>query len=419
LRYTDNDAAVGVPYLQTLGVKYVMVFTEAAKNQADLQPELTLVRQSGPWNVYSVAGSDLVVPLDVQPVVVDERSGDPRERNLELGMSWFQHREEWAAMPADDGPAQWQRIDVAVDATRDDGLAPGEPGRKVDIVQPVEPIEVVDLPDVTVTDVHLGEQDMSFTVDKIGVPILVKMSYFPNWKVSGADGPYRIAPNLMVVVPTSNDVHLTYGRSSLDIAAYAMSFVGIGMLIMWRRRGDVRHGVDSPLAILGDALLGGAHPRADLDTGLDASLDPVTGLDARGVDPVTGLEARGVDRRPDAQWDDRDLVWADDRNPTGAVPIVVAPAAGSLPAPTSPAATAAPPPPVVSAATSAVPPLGSQAHDDNDGFDPTGVLQRDELDLTVPNPRPPAEQEITSSGTANGDDPDELGPDPSPPVDRL
>ena len=71
LRYTDNDASVGVPYLQTLGVKYVMVFTEAAKRQADQQPELTLVRESGPWNVYAVADSDLVVPLAVQPVVVE------------------------------------------------------------------------------------------------------------------------------------------------------------------------------------------------------------------------------------------------------------------------------------------------------------------------------------------------------------
>src|SRR5690606_38415271 len=95
LRYDNNDAAIGVPYLQTLGVKYVMVFTDAARRQADLQPELTLVRESGPWNVYRVADSDLVVPLAVQPVVVNERDGDPRERNLELGMSWFQHRDEW------------------------------------------------------------------------------------------------------------------------------------------------------------------------------------------------------------------------------------------------------------------------------------------------------------------------------------
>ena len=30
----------------------------------------------GPWNIYEVADSDLVVPLAVQPVVVGHRSGD-------------------------------------------------------------------------------------------------------------------------------------------------------------------------------------------------------------------------------------------------------------------------------------------------------------------------------------------------------
>ena len=35
------------------------------------------------------------------------------------------------------------------------------------------------------------------------MPVVVKTSYFPNWEVQGAEGPYRLAPNLMVVVPTS------------------------------------------------------------------------------------------------------------------------------------------------------------------------------------------------------------------------
>jgi hypothetical protein len=239
LRYDNNDAKKGVPYLQSLGVKYVMVFTEAAKKQADLQPELTLAREVGPWNIYSVAGSDIVVPLAVQPVVVNTRPGDPRERNLELGMSWFQHRDEWAALPADDGPAEWQRIDVAADVSR-------RQEDRVDIVQPTEPIKVVDLPAVTVSDVVMGEEDLSFHVDQIGVPVLVKISYFPNWKVSGAEGPYRIAPNLMVVVPTANDVHLSYGRSSLDIAAYILTLIGIALLFLWRWRGDVVHATPAP-----------------------------------------------------------------------------------------------------------------------------------------------------------------------------
>jgi hypothetical protein len=217
-----------------------MVFTEAARAQADAQPELTKVRSVGPWNIYTVAGSDIVEPLTMQPVVVNRRDGDQRERNLELGMSWFQHRDEWVAMPADDGPAAWQRIDVLPDVNRrqDD---------RVDIVQPAQPITAVPLEPVSISDVQLGEQDLRFTVDQVGVPVLVKISYFPNWEVSGAEGPYRIAPNMMVVVPTSTDVHLHFGRSGVDLFAYLLTALGIVLLVVWRRIGDVRHRTASPL----------------------------------------------------------------------------------------------------------------------------------------------------------------------------
>lgn len=232
LRYTNNDASLGVPYLQALGVKYAMVFTDAARAEADAQPELTLVRQVGPWNIYRVADSELVVPLEVQPVVVAPRDGDQRERNLELGMSWFQQQDDWAAMPADGGPANWQRIEVVPDQNRiEDG--------RVDVVVPAQPIEPVALAPVTVSDVRLGDQDISFRVDQVGVPVVVRISYFPNWQADGAEGPWRIAPNLMVVVPTENDVRLSFERSGLDIAAYVLTLIGIGLLVYWRRVGDV------------------------------------------------------------------------------------------------------------------------------------------------------------------------------------
>ena len=60
-----------------------------------------------------------------------------------------------------------------------------------------------------VSNVQTSDDSLSFSVDKVGVPVLVKASYFPNWKVDGAKGPYRVAPNYMVVVPTSNRVTLT------------------------------------------------------------------------------------------------------------------------------------------------------------------------------------------------------------------
>ena len=314
LRYDDADAAKGVPYLQSLGVKYVMVFTEVARTEAETQPDLTLVGEVGPWDIYRVADSDLVVPLEVQPVVVGERGGDPRERNLELGMSWFQHRDEWAATPADDGPAAWQRIEVAPDLSR-------RQENQVDIVQPTEPIEVVDLPTVTVSGVVLGEQDLRFSVDQIGVPVLVKMSYFPNWQVSGADGPWRIAPNLMVVVPTANDVHLTYGRSNLDVVAYALTLLGLLALVGWRVLGDVRHPGSAPAGLMRD-LAPGSDP--------DFDLDPfVRGADGEPGRHDPGRDDPGRDDRWSESW--REPAWGNTATEFDLDPTTPPPPTSSVP----------------------------------------------------------------------------------------
>ena len=235
LRYDNNDATKGVAYLRALGVKYFMGFTPEAVTAASAQPGLVKVAQSGPWVVFRVSESDLVVPLTVQPVVVAMASGDPRERWLEIGTSWFQNADEWAALPAEDGPQEWQHINSEIDLTRRVG-EPGASGRRVDIVTPGEAIETVALPPVVVSDVVQGQSEVSFNVDKVGVPILVRVSYFPNWKVDGAKGPFRVAPNMMVVIPTSNTVKLQYGSTSLDYTAYLLTFIGIGILVRRRRK---------------------------------------------------------------------------------------------------------------------------------------------------------------------------------------
>jgi hypothetical protein len=248
VRYDDLTYAKGVPYMQSLGINYLMVYTDAARREAAARDDLTLIATSGPWEVYTVADSDLVEPLTVQPVVVNERPGDQRERHLELGMSWFRFRDEWAAMPADDGPPEWQRINADIkfeERTLDDD---GEP-RNIDILRPREVIEPVALPAVEVLDWTLENESLKFTVDRPGVPVVVKLSYFPNWKVTGAEGPYRIGPNMMVVIPTDNDVTLSFGRSSLDVVAYVLTLIGIVFAVMMWRRGPVRHRSANPLML--------------------------------------------------------------------------------------------------------------------------------------------------------------------------
>ena len=247
LRYTNNDAEVGTRHMRDLGVRYLMVRTDAAKAEAATTEGLEFVGVSGTWEIYEVQGSNIVEPLAVEPVVVDQadddwyKPGDQRERNLELGTSWFQNRDTWPAIPVDDGPEEWQRVTASIVEEQridpfDDQL------RKVDYVAPDGGFTPTPLPEVTVSDVEIRQQSVEFSVDEVGVPVIVKVSYFPNWQVEGAEGPYRAGANHMIVVPTSTEVTLTYdSRSALDWFFYLLTAIGIGLCFVWRRLGDVEH----------------------------------------------------------------------------------------------------------------------------------------------------------------------------------
>ena len=87
--------------------------------------------------------------------------------------------DEWAAMPADDGPETWQRIDVAIDPSRQEpeARAPtscGDPqsstSRAGQLVQPVQEIDVVDLPEVEVSNVDIEQQSVEFDVSELRCP---------------------------------------------------------------------------------------------------------------------------------------------------------------------------------------------------------------------------------------------------------
>lgn len=249
LRYVNNDPAQGIRYLQALGISYYLAVTPEAvakaESLASTEGSLILIETSGPWHIYEVTGSDVVVPLSANPVVVEERGGDQRERWLEIGSSWLQNPAEWVALPAADGPGDWQRVEVEVDLTRRSG-EPGSDSRKVDIVTVVDPVENSAFEPTTVSDVNIEDEAVSFTVSEVGRPVLVRVSYFPNWSAQGALGPYRVAPNMMVVIPTENDVRLTFGPSVVDRFAYLLTGVGIVLAVaIWRRERKERRAADS------------------------------------------------------------------------------------------------------------------------------------------------------------------------------
>jgi hypothetical protein len=215
LRYQGLNVDLGVQHLQLMGVKYYMAFSESAVAQAEGNEHLTEVATvpgaRGDWHVYQVEDAPLVESVTSLPAVVTDVPKGGRGWQ-DMAESWYLDPSQWDTLLASGGPDEWQRI------------TSGDEPRLND----VEPVEV--------TNIDEGRSSISFDVSDVGTPVLVKSSYFPNWEVDGADGPYRVAPNFMVVVPTSEHVELSYGRAPIEWFSWLLTFIGIALaIVLWRR----------------------------------------------------------------------------------------------------------------------------------------------------------------------------------------
>lgn len=254
LPYGALDVPLGIEHLQLLGVRYFMAASTQVQQAADADPALRLVASSGPWRseyagqelattwrIYEVKDSSLVTPLAEEPAVL---SGVGPGQSSWLGqvgpdgqpingpsVAWYLDPSAWRTELTAGGPSSWPRVGPASWHT-----APAVPE-----------------PKTTVSDVRTTADSVRFRVSRLGVPVLVKVSYFPNWQAQGADGPWRATPNLMVVVPTSHEVVLTYGSTHANDLGLVLSILGaLGLVALWgvprfrRRRVAARGGRERP-----------------------------------------------------------------------------------------------------------------------------------------------------------------------------
>jgi hypothetical protein len=225
ITYGPVNVPLGVEHLQLLGVKYFMASSPPIQQQADADPALTLVATTGPWatgyqgstisttwKIYEVHDSALVAPLTQRPDVLTSVSA-AQPSWLPVAQRWYADPRNWALQMVAGGPSSWTRAPH--------GVAP--PQR-------------VPLPAVKVSDIRSTDDQVSFDVNRTGVPVVVRISYFPAWHASGATGPWRAEPNLMVVDPTSHHVTLSYGSTGPGQLGLVLTIVGVVVLAVLVRR---------------------------------------------------------------------------------------------------------------------------------------------------------------------------------------
>ena len=220
LDYRGFNMDRGIAHLAVYAVTYYVSFTEKGASEARLAG-LVEIGVAPPWTIFALPDSDFVDIATVTPAVWDG-GGD----FLEPSLKWYDdvdHLDNWLV---ETGPEEWLRVEAVEDRLTSVSTY-GDTGIVTDIVQ--------------------EDDRISFTTTAVGVPHLVKESYFPNWKAVGADGPYRAAPSLMVVVPTSEHVVLEFNNTSAENLGMAITIIAIAGLAAYsyRRRKLTTSAVDA------------------------------------------------------------------------------------------------------------------------------------------------------------------------------
>lgn len=236
----------GIDHMKLMGVRYYMAYSEDTKELAKTNKNLKLVAEvpdmpdaidqqtldyykqnklplpdpiySVPngWKIYEVVGSSVVEPLAIDPIIVSDKSD--KSDWVQSGNRWlYDWWNSYTKYPVflDHGPSNFKKM------TADDALK--------DVLSAKEQKTVSK---VKVSKVQLKNDSISFDVDQIGKPVLVKVSYYPTFQVSGAKEIYRASPNFMVVVPTSKHVKIQIERDAIEWISIFLFFLAVFLLVL-------------------------------------------------------------------------------------------------------------------------------------------------------------------------------------------
>lgn len=235
LKYHVFDMERGLKHMDVYGVDYYVSFTPEAAEKALGIDEFELVTTTEPFQVFRLPETQLVEAATHLPAVYEVpdrsllksltgsgsvmgRDGEPLPSFHDMALEWYEDIDEMDRWVVADGPAEWPRIESIRE----------------------RPDTEIDVPENPVSNIVLEDHRISFTTEAVGVPHVVKISYFPNWKATGADGPWRAAPSLMVVVPTDNEVVIEFQDTWAESSGQILTIVGlvgliVGGFVAWRR----------------------------------------------------------------------------------------------------------------------------------------------------------------------------------------
>jgi len=96
--------------------------------------------------------------------------------------------------------------------------------------------------DLLISDLNIQNDLITFKTNKPNQLHLIKVSYFPNWKIKNGYGPFRISPSFMAVIPKDEFVEIKFESSNVEKALNLFSILSLfGALLItykYKKRSD-------------------------------------------------------------------------------------------------------------------------------------------------------------------------------------
>lgn len=188
--------------MELFNVKYVVATSDKLKNALEHNTRFTPLRKIGALWVYEVNRQNAyVAPMQYRPVVAS------RKRWREVSKDWIRSR----------------HTDVTV-------IYADLPYQKI---QQVSEIQKVPMEPCTVSNERVSNEQITFETDCIGKPLLVKVTYSPNWQAAGGRV-YLASPSFFVVIPEQSSVRLHYSKIWADRIGVLATLAVMAGLVNYR-----------------------------------------------------------------------------------------------------------------------------------------------------------------------------------------
>lgn len=205
---TNFNISNGIKHLKMFNVKHMIARSNEAKNALKSNKDVGLVKTIEPYEIYEIKNISgrYVELLDYEPILVETKNWK------KLSYEWFKKNNDVYLVFVDKITNEDRELFKIIKSKYEISL---DDLKKIKIQKNCFIKETV------------SNEEIRIETDCIGKPLIIKVSYYPNWKIEGAKKIYLISPSLMLIFPERDHIRLFYNETILDQLSFILTIIGI------------------------------------------------------------------------------------------------------------------------------------------------------------------------------------------------